>query len=209
MKNLALTFALFAASAFGMEYMVMVGGKDLVYSPTSVSAKVGDKITFQFKRNNHTATQSTFDKPCVKMAGGLDSGFMPNVNDTVVPPPTFSVDVKSLEPMWFYCKQRTGTHCGKGMVFAINPTQDKSFETFKSMAIQQNGTASVTTGATASATSTAVTLVAAPPGAATSAPIAIGAGQAANGNTCVCQCLCAVGQFPAGAGLGSYGGFPG
>jgi len=143
------------------------------------------------------------------MAGGLDSGFMPNVNNTVVPPPTFVVEVKSKEALWFYCKQRTGTHCGKGMVFAINPTKEKSIDAFKSMAIQQNGTAAATTVATAVATSsTAITLVAAPPGA-SSAPVATGVGQAANGNTCVCQCLCAVGQFPPNAGIGSYGGFPG
>ena len=49
------------------------------------------------------------------------------------------------------------------MVFAVNPTAEKSFDDFKSMAIQQNGTAATTTVATAAAaTSSTVTLVAAP-----------------------------------------------
>jgi hypothetical protein len=94
------------------------------------------------------------------------------------------------------------------MVFAVNPTAEKGFDAFKSMAIQQNGTAAATTAATAAATSTAVTVVAAPPNA-SSGPVSNGSGQSPDGNTCACQCLCAVGQFPPNAGIGSYGGFPG
>ena len=93
----------------------MVGGDNLVYTPSCVSAEVGDTVTFQFMKNNHTATQSTFDKPCVKMAGGKlystrtkgkgsqptgsDSGFMPNANNSVVPPPSYTVNVTSTDPM--------------------------------------------------------------------------------------------------------------
>ena len=43
-------------------------------------------------------------------------------------------------PTGFYCKQRTGTHCGKGMVFSINPNAEKTHEVFKQSAMQQNGT---------------------------------------------------------------------
>ena len=53
----------------------------LVYNPESVKATVGDTVHFIFKSKNHTATQSTFDDPCVKMDNGADSGFMPNPND--------------------------------------------------------------------------------------------------------------------------------
>jgi hypothetical protein len=103
----------------------MVGGDQLVYNPTCVSANVGDRVIFQFMKNNHTATQSTFDKPCVKMAGGklystrtegkgsqpvgYDSGFMPNVNNTVVPPPTYVVNVTSTDPMCEYSLSCAGT----------------------------------------------------------------------------------------------------
>ncbi|KAH0543817.1 hypothetical protein FGG08_001856 [Glutinoglossum americanum] len=185
---------------------------------------------FQFMKNNHTVTQSTFAKPCVKMSGGecpltrtegkerkkahalagFDSNFMPNVNNTQVPPPTASYTVTSKDPTWFYCKQKTGNHCGKGMVFAINPTAEKSLDMFKSMAIQQNGTTS-TTAAASAGTSTAVTLIANPPGSSVQAPppIVTGSGQSGNGASCSCQCLCAIALFPPGAGIGNFGGYGG
>ena len=46
--------------------------------------------------NNHTLTESTFDAPCVKAAGAIDSGFMPNINNALSPPPTFKIQVTSL-----------------------------------------------------------------------------------------------------------------
>lgn len=50
----------------------------LGYSPEAITAAMGDMVVFQFMQKNHTATQSTFDEPCKKMEGGMDSGFMPN-----------------------------------------------------------------------------------------------------------------------------------
>lgn len=50
----------------------------LGYSPEAITANVGDMVLFQFMQKNHTVTQSTFDDPCKKMEGGMDSGFMPN-----------------------------------------------------------------------------------------------------------------------------------
>lgn len=38
---------------------------------------MGDTILFTFKQKNHTATQSSFDKPCSPINGGFDSGFVP------------------------------------------------------------------------------------------------------------------------------------
>ncbi|KAI9771337.1 MAG: hypothetical protein M1840_002307 [Geoglossum simile] len=70
MRNFALALALFAVGALGKEHMVMVGGDSLVYNPSCLAAEIGDKVIFQFMKNNHTVTQSTFEKPCVKMAGG-------------------------------------------------------------------------------------------------------------------------------------------
>src|SRR5205807_1870892 len=129
-----------------MTHTVIVGGDaGLLYTPEYVMAAVGDVVLFQFMKQNHSATQSTFAKPCVKMAGGLDSGLTPNPNNTTVPAPTFMVTVNTTSPTWWYCKQRTGTHCGKGMTFAINPSADKTFQQFKSMAIAQNGTSTAMT----------------------------------------------------------------
>jgi hypothetical protein len=41
--------------------------------------------------------------------------------------------------MWFYCRQGAGTnasHCGKGMVYAINPSANKTFDAFKHSALE-------------------------------------------------------------------------
>jgi len=53
MKNLVLALALFAVSALGKEHLIMVGGDQLVYNPSCLSAEIGDKVIFQFMKNNH------------------------------------------------------------------------------------------------------------------------------------------------------------
>ncbi|KAL8725815.1 MAG: hypothetical protein Q9181_006270, partial [Wetmoreana brouardii] len=127
----------------GATHMVTVGGDaGLIFSPNTIMAAPGDMVHFTFMSTNHTLTQSTFDKPCVKMQGGADSGFLANPNNTVSPPPTFMFQVKDTKPAWFYCKQKKpANHCGKGMTFSINPTAEKTQNVFMQMAMQQNGTA--------------------------------------------------------------------
>lgn len=98
-----------------------------------------DIVQFNFMAKNHTVTQSTFPKPCNKMMGGIDSGFMAN-NGTGTPP-MMMVQVNSTKPIWFYCRQKKPMpHCGAGMTFSINPTADKSQAAFKAQAIAINGT---------------------------------------------------------------------
>ena len=98
-----------------------------------------DMVLFNFMAKNHTLTQSTFPKPCNKMMGGIDSGFMPN--DGMGAPPTMMLQVNSTEPIWFYCRQKKPMpHCGAGMTFSINPTGEKSQAAFKAQAIALNGT---------------------------------------------------------------------
>lgn len=48
----------------------------------------------------------------------------------------------------FYCKQKG--HCGKGMGFSINPTEEKSQAKFRQAAIDQNGGASPPAGSASS-----------------------------------------------------------
>lgn len=51
----------------GIMHTVIVGGDaGLVYTPSEIVAAVGDVVHFVFMKNNHTVTQSTFDKPCNK-----------------------------------------------------------------------------------------------------------------------------------------------
>ncbi|KAL8778123.1 MAG: hypothetical protein Q9213_007566, partial [Squamulea squamosa] len=132
----------------GMMHKVTVGGDaGLVFSPPTIAAMPGDMVEFTFMSKNHTVTQSTFPEPCKKMQDGVDSGFLPNDNNAISPPPTYMFQVKDQKPVWFYCKQKTPiSHCGKGMTFSINPTAEKSHEKFTAMAMQQNGTAPAPSG---------------------------------------------------------------
>jgi plastocyanin len=83
---------------------VTVGGTSLAYSPDTIEAAVGDTVIFTFLSQNHTVTQSAFATPCEKLDGGMDSGFQPNPNNTVNPPPKVAMQVMSSGPL---CKFKT------------------------------------------------------------------------------------------------------
>jgi plastocyanin len=240
----------------GKTHQVTVGGSaGLTFIPDSLVAEPGDMVQFHFLSKNHTVTQSGFAKPCVKLADGADSGFMPNPDETLNPPPTYKFQVMDKSAIWFYCKQKG--HCGMGMTFSINPTEEKSQAKFRQLAMEQNGTANGSDGANGGyasppagspssiipppaagtgvaasgvppaplANSTIYSVPALPPGQENKAPgstgivpPAPGATQPANvvkgtGNTdsgqCQCSCLCGVASFPAGSGVGSWGGMSG
>lgn len=84
MKSYAV-ISLFAAlaAAQAATHTVTVGGvqpaadatsspkPNLVYTPESISAAVGDVVEFHFLQTNHTVTQSSFANPCVKAVGGM------------------------------------------------------------------------------------------------------------------------------------------
>jgi len=219
-------------AAGAMTHTVVVGGVKPVetgmapvlgYNPESIKAAVGDMVVFEFMQKNHTATQSTFAEPCKKMEGGMDSGFMPNPEGKAGV--TWNMTVETTEPLWFYCKQQNGIHCGKGMVFSINAaeTGDKTMADFKGLAIKTNGTGlvagdlqSVDPGAAAAPTTVTVEAggaAATGPGIGTgalaSATVVAGQGTDGAGQTCSCQCLCGMASFPETAAINNFGGFPG
>jgi len=112
-------------------HFVTVGDEGkLIYGPNQVIAAVGDVIKFNFLKLSHSLTESSFEEPCT-FNGGFDTGlnqFNPqNISGK------FIVDytVQTTKPTWFYCKQ-TG-HCGKGMVFAVNP--GNKFDAFHDKAL--------------------------------------------------------------------------
>jgi plastocyanin len=117
----------------------------LTFTPSSVTANNGDVVAFQFVAGNHTVTQSSFTDPCTMLTTptlGIDSGFQPvSANATMVPQYSFSVTNAS-SPLWFYCRQ--ARHCEAGMVFAVNPTADNTFDAFKARAMGTNTTSSST-----------------------------------------------------------------
>ena len=125
---------------------VVVGGllngkPDLTFKPNSVNAKVGDIVEFNFLAANHTLTQSEFLTPCT-FNKQFDTGFNqfnPNSTDGLK---VIHFEVTTEKPLWFYCKQPVGNHCGKGMVFGINPAG--KMDQFIKNAIAQNGGALAT-----------------------------------------------------------------
>jgi len=127
------------ASAANITVVVAQNGA-LTFTPSNVTASEGDTVSFQFVAGNHTVTQSTFDNPCTLMANGIDSGYQAVESGAAsVPQYSFSVTNASAH-LWFYCKQ--GRHCQAGMVFAVNPTADKTFDAFKAKATGANSSSS-------------------------------------------------------------------
>jgi len=202
-------------------HTVIVGGAGgLVYTPDQISAAIGDMVIFEFHSQNHTSTQSAFTTPCDPLAGGMDTGFMPNANNTISPAPQVAMQVTVSTPLWFYCRQ--GNHCGKGMTFSINPTANKTQAMFQQMAVAQKGAGNtaVIVGGQPAATPPAAAPPAPPAGGAAPPPppakaapppaMVGGTGQMANG-ACACSCLCGVAAFPNAAvqGVGSFGGMAG
>lgn len=84
----------------GATHSVTVGGpQGLAFSPAQIQAAVGDTVIFSFLSQNHTATQSAFDTPCVALDGGMDSGYQANPNNTVNPPPQVAMQVMVGTPL--------------------------------------------------------------------------------------------------------------
>ncbi|KAG6911862.1 hypothetical protein DXG01_000109 [Tephrocybe rancida] len=132
-------------AAEGAVHTVIVGGPGkLVFDPPFVAAQPRDTIVFEFQQKNHTVTQSSFADPCRKLAsGGFDSDFVPVADSVTSNYPTWSITVNDTNPIWAYCRQKLpSSHCGTGMVFAINPVQnsERNFTAFQNVAKAINGT---------------------------------------------------------------------
>jgi len=120
------------------DIQVGAGGK-LGFTPEAIAAQPGDQVVFHFVSKNHTVTQTSFAGPCTPKDGGIDSGFMPVAANQTDNFPTFTIPVTDTQPIWVYCKQKTPvSHCGMGMVFAVNCGLDgapNSFTNFKQSAL--------------------------------------------------------------------------
>ncbi|KAI0274617.1 hypothetical protein BC834DRAFT_1430 [Gloeopeniophorella convolvens] len=154
--------ALLSTAAAQQVWHVTVGDAagDTIYNPTHITgAAVGDTVVFEFNPKNHTVTRSSFATPCLHLDGGFDSGFFPVAPGTTSGFPTYNITVNDTGPIWAYCKQgefTTASHCGKGMVFAVNPGADgtaNSFANFQAAAIAEGAAlASSTSSPSASST---------------------------------------------------------
>jgi len=123
---------------------IQVGGDGgaLTFTPEAIAADPGDQVVYHFNPKNHTVTQSSFAGPCSHKDGGFDSGFHPVGADVAVADrPTYTVTVNDTQPIWVFCNQARDTpnsHCGAGMVHAINCGADgapNSFTNFKKAAL--------------------------------------------------------------------------
>jgi len=125
-------------------HQVIVGSSDatkqISFQPYAVSAVPGDIVEFVFQQKNHTVTQTSFDNVCQPLLDEsnkpvFDTGFQPVAADETANFPTYNYTVKDSNPVWLFCRQKT--HCGQGMVFAINcpATGERSFDNFKAAAL--------------------------------------------------------------------------
>ncbi|KAF3907957.1 hypothetical protein ABW21_db0207047 [Orbilia brochopaga] len=110
MRSLIILTALTTAAS-AATFTVDING--LAFSPDSITAAVGDTVTFTFAGGNHTVTESTFDDPCNPLANGFNSGWTGSSSET------FTITVTSTAPIYFMCA--APGHCKAGMVGIINP----------------------------------------------------------------------------------------
>ncbi|KZS98988.1 hypothetical protein SISNIDRAFT_447820 [Sistotremastrum niveocremeum HHB9708] len=147
------------SSSVGPTTHIVDVGNDgvLAFSPSNITAAVGDSIVFLFHAKNHTATQSSFAQPCTPLAQssttgqvGFDSGFMPVAsNATAIP--QFVVTVNNTNPIWAFCAQTTPTsHCGQGMVFSANAVESgpNNFAAFQANAKAQEANSTLSSPST-------------------------------------------------------------
>ncbi|KAJ7029922.1 hypothetical protein C8F04DRAFT_962333, partial [Mycena alexandri] len=108
------------------------------FSPSNISANVGDVVTFQFLAKNHSVTQTTFAEPCSSpLFGGIDSGFQPvSPNSTATPQFSFTVNNANTPLFFFSAQTAVVNECNTGMVFSINqdPNSAESFAAFQANA---------------------------------------------------------------------------
>lgn len=183
-----------ASFASAADLLVLVGDGGLTFKPTSVTAAVGDNVIFEFRAKNHTVTQSSFAQPCnflqTPNGPGVDSGYQPvAAGATSFPQWSITID-NATAPLWFYCAQKNpASHCQAGMVFAINPTAEKSFDAFLANAKasgsasgSSSGAASATTGGGATATLPTASGFSTAKSGSTDVPSATNTGTSAPGN---------------------------
>jgi len=125
--------------ALAVDITVIVGAAEdgspaTVFRPNQITARVGDRVQFQFRGGNHTVTQSSFANPCAQQFNtatnqpGFTSPFIPyNAQAGTIGVYTLEI-TQDTAPIWFFCARNP--HCNNGMVGAINAatTGDKSFD---------------------------------------------------------------------------------
>ncbi|KAF3922226.1 Helicase [Dactylellina cionopaga] len=103
----------------------MLNGKP-AFDPSTVTAAVGDKISFRFEAGmTHSVVRGDFKKPCQPASNAFYSGMVSNKPGGWS---TFTVDVTDTKPIWFYCSY--GMHCQHGMVGVVNAADDQTLDDY-------------------------------------------------------------------------------
>ncbi|KAF5393530.1 hypothetical protein D9757_000570 [Collybiopsis confluens] len=130
----------------------------LAFGPSNITAAIGDIVEFTFLAKNHSVIQSSFSTPCTPLENGFNLGFQSVAANTTGP--TLSITINNTTPIWGYCGQTSPvSHCGSGMVFAINAVETgaNNFATFLALAestLIKSASNSSGTNSTASPSST-------------------------------------------------------
>ncbi|RYO82718.1 hypothetical protein DL766_002349 [Monosporascus sp. MC13-8B] len=93
----------------------------LEFQPFNIEAEPGEVIEFHFGPRSHSVVQSSFEEPCVQLAGGFNSGFNFAVEEGQAEN-VYQFTVKDDKPIWFFCGQ--AAHCSTGMVGSVNQVVD-------------------------------------------------------------------------------------
>jgi plastocyanin len=100
-------------------HTVEAGNGNFAYSPSSITAAVGETIEFHFFPPLHSVAQGDFATPCTPSANG--TGFFSGDITTSSGENTnvFTIKINDTNPIFFYCV--IPTHCQAGMSGVINP----------------------------------------------------------------------------------------
>ncbi|KAK4446999.1 hypothetical protein QBC34DRAFT_440500 [Podospora aff. communis PSN243] len=126
-----ISFAAITALATAAKIEIAVGKDGLVFSPSSVTAAMGDVIEYQFFPPTHSVIMGDFNNPCMPAAtGGFFSGGFTTSNGQNSN--VFQVTVNTTDPIFFYCG--FPTHCESGMSGVINANSSQTLAAYQSKA---------------------------------------------------------------------------
>ncbi|KAK1758861.1 extracellular serine-rich protein [Echria macrotheca] len=154
-----LSLPIMATAAAAATVSVAVGQNGFTFSPSSVTAAIGDIIEYSFFPPNHSVIMGDFNNACMPAAtGGFFSGFMTGASSassssssssgggggglgyrqTSAGGSVFQVKINSTDPIFFYCG--VPTHCQAGMVGVINPNSSQTLSAYQSKASSSSNT---------------------------------------------------------------------
>jgi len=131
LRNFIALLALSASVVVGETLDIDVGEDgNLAFDPPEFKAKAGDQLKFHFYSASgpHDVVQGSMDEPgpCIPNGDPFYSGLMKGDSDGHS---TFTVNVTSSNPIYFYCS--IARHCQAGMVGVVNGPAGAGYKEYK------------------------------------------------------------------------------